>query len=254
MKTKIKILVMSGLSMAAVFTSCQKDNLNAENVQYASLLNVSSDGTSTIITPNMQSAFVETQDLNDAELASLLKMKEEEKLACDIYSALYQKWGSTIFNRIAAAENNHLNAIIRLLEYYGSPDTLAGEAGIFTDANVQILYNELLSRGSASVEEAYKAGALIEEMDIKDLSDALGTISNPNIVMVYENLVRGSRNHLRSFYKQLTSLGFDYTPIYITQAEFDQIVTSSIEKGKQYKMKGKGYGNRDGFGQGKRKG
>lgn len=255
MKTKIKTLVISGLAALAVSTSCQKnDGMNSDNVRYASILDVSAEGISIVITPNMQSAFVETQPINEEELASLLKMKEEEKLARDIYSSLYQKWGGTIFNRIAAAEENHLNAIIRLLVYYGSPDTLAGETGIFTDTNVQILYNELLSKGSVSVEEAYKAGALIEEMDINDLSDALETISNVNIVMVYENLERGSRNHLRSFYNQLTSLGSFYTPIYITPSEYDQIVTSSIEKGNQYKMKGNGFGNCNGSGQGKRKG
>jgi hypothetical protein len=254
MKTNIKALVISGFAIVASFTSCQKDMLNSDNVQYASVLDVASDGTSTVISQNMQSAFVETSILTDKEVASLQKMKEEEKLARDVYSALYQKWGSQVFSRISLAENNHLNAIINLLKYYGEADTLVEETGIFTDANVQSLYNDLLKQGSVSIEDGYKTGALIEEMDIKDLKDAIAETANTNIVLVYENLERGSRNHLRAFNKQLSSLGIVHTPVYITQADYDQIVSSSMEKGKQYKMKGKGNGNCDGSGQGKRKG
>jgi hypothetical protein len=254
MKTKINSLVISGFMLASIAftTSCEKDNL--DNAQYASILDVSTDGTSTVISQNMQSAFVETSVLNHTELTSLIKMKEEEKLARDVYSALYQKWGSQVFSRISFAENNHFNAIINLLKYYGEADTVVGETGMFVDAEVQTLYNDLLTQGSVSVEEAYKIGALIEEIDIKDLSDAIAAASNANIKMVYENLERGSRNHLRSFYNQLTNLGVIYSPSYLTQAEYDQIVTSSMEKGKQYKMKVKGNGNCDGSGQGKRKG
>lgn len=262
MKTNFKTLVISGFAIVSTFSSCQKEMLNADNVQYASVLDVSADGTSMVISQNMQAAFVETPVLTDAELTSLLKMKEEEKMARDIYSALYQKWGSAVFSRISAAENNHLGAIISLLKNYGVADTLTGEAGIYADASVQTLYNDLLSKGSVSVEDGYKTGALIEEMDIKDLSGTIATTTNANIIMVYENLERGSRNHLRAFFNQLSGLGIVYSPVYLTQAEYDQIVTSAMEKGKQYKMmgkgngKGKGKGNCNGLGQGngKRKG
>jgi hypothetical protein len=254
MKTNIKTLVISGFAIVTVFTSCQKDMLNSDNVQYASMLDVSTDGTSTMINQNMQSAFVETSDLTETELATLVKMKDEERLARDVYSILYQKWGSTVFSRISSAENNHLNAIVRLMQNYNLPDTLIGEAGTFADVNVQNLYNNLVTKGSKSIGEAYRTGALIEELDIKDLSNAIASTSNANITLVFENLEKGSRNHLRSFYNQLTAIGIVYTPVYITQADYDQIVSSSMEKGKQYKMKGKDNGNCDGSGQGKRKG
>jgi hypothetical protein len=256
MKTNFRTLVISGFLTAtfALTTSCEKEMMNSDNAQYASMLDVSTDGTSTMISQNMQSAFVQTSDLTEAESATLVKMKNEERLARDVYSALYQKWGRTVFSRISSAENNHLNAIVRLLQNYGVADTLIGDAGTFTDVEVQTLYNTLIAKGSESIEEAYKTGALIEEMDIKDLSDALVATSNANFTMVFENLEKGSRNHLRSFYNQLTTLGVVYTPVYISQADYDQIVSSSMEKGKQYKMKGKGNGNCDGSGQGKRKG
>jgi len=253
----MKSVVISSFVVASLFvaSSCQKDNMNAENVQYASILAVSGDGTTSVIDANLKSALIETSDLTESELASLLKMKEEEKLARDVYSALAQKWGSPVFTNISNAENNHLNAIVLLLASYGSTETAIGEAGVFADPAVQTLYNDLVAKASVSLEEAYKAGALIEELDIKDLNESLGTITNENVTLVFENLLKGSRNHLRAFNRQLTTLGIVYTPGYISQADYDLIVSSAMEKGKQYRMNGQGNGmgkGKGGKGQGNR--
>ena len=253
MKTIVKTVVLSSFIAASlVFVSCQKDMNSANNLKYASLLNVSGNGTTSVIAANVQSAFVETSALSDSELASLLIMKEEEKLARDVYSVLFQKWGSQIFSNISAAESNHLNAIVLLLTNYGATDTSLGEAGVFTDSEVQNLYNELIANATLSIEAAYKTGALIEEMDIKDLNEALIGITNENIIMVFDNLLKGSRNHLRAFNLQLTTLGVVYSPVFISQTDYDLIVNTAMEKGKQYRMNGKnwnGQGNGNSNGQ-----
>lgn len=227
-----------------VSTSCSNDQqtLTSDSVSYASILNVASDGLSTVITPSMQAALVETPDLLTAEVAVLAKMKEEEKLARDVYSALSVKWSNQVFYRIATAENNHMDAIVNLLDYYETSDTLVAEAGIFQNVEIQNLYNDLIVKGNVSVEEALKVGALIEEMDIKDIQNGLLATTNENITLVFENLERGSRNHLRSFSRQLTALGIVYSPIYISQSEYDTIINSSFEKGKGYAINGKGKG------------
>jgi hypothetical protein len=244
MKTSLKNVVLSGFLVVSllIVSSCQKDDMNAGNPQYASVLSVSGDGTTSVIEANLKSALIETSALTDSELASLLKMKEEEKLARDVYAVLAKKWGSQVFTNISAAENNHLNAIVLLLTNYGSTETSIGEAGVFADAAVQTLYNDLVTKASVSVAEAYKTGALIEEMDIKDLTMALSGTTNENVVLVFDNLMKGSRNHLRAFNLQLTNLGLTYTPVYISQDEYTQIVSSSMEKGKQYRMNGQGNG------------
>ena len=254
MKTSMKNLVIGSFMVASLLVaiSCQKDNMNTENAQYASVLAVSADGTSSVIEANLKSALITTSDLTDSELASLQKMKEEEKLARDVYSVLSQKWGSSVFTNISAAESNHLNAIVLLLTSYGSTETSIGEAGIFADAAVQKLYNDLVATASVSLEEAYKTGALIEEMDIKDLLEALSSTTNENITLVFENLLKGSRNHLRAFNLQLTTLGIVYTPVYISETDYNLIVTSPMEKGKQYKMQGKGNGQGNGNGKGQK--
>lgn len=55
-------------------------------------------------------------------------------------------------------------------------------------------------------------------------------MDNQDIKLVYDNLLKGSRNHLRSFYKTLLQQGGSYTAQYLTQAEFDAIVNSGMER------------------------
>jgi hypothetical protein len=237
MKTNIKNLVIGSMMVITIglVVSCQKDSSKNEIQEFASVLNVLADGTSTFDESNLKSGLLITADLTSGDLASLLKMKEEERLARDVYSVLYTKWNSQIFSRISVAENNHLNAILTLLENYGEVTT-AGVAGKFDDPEVQALYDKLVSDGSVSLGEAYKIGALIEDMDIKDLELAIAGTTNGNVTMVYENLYKGSRNHMRAFNRELTTLGIVYTPVYISQNEFNLIVNSAVEKGNQYKM------------------
>lgn len=254
MKIRVRSMVAFAVIIvtAGFVTSCQKE----DSAQYAGILDVSSDGTSTVISQNMALVLTENSNVSTDELSSLLKMKEDEKLARDVYSVLYQKWGSSIFSRISNAENNHLNAIVDLLKYYGSADTLISEAGSFSNQDVQSLYESLIAQGAVSLQDAYTAGAMIEDLDIKDLHDEMQLVTDANIQMVYENLEKGSRNHLKAFSRQLTSVGVEYTPVYITSDEYNQIITSAMEKGKQYKMKGNGNGgqNCNGTGQMKRNG
>jgi hypothetical protein len=82
-----------------------------------------------------------------------------------------------------------------------------------------------------SLVEALKVGAQIEELDIRDITVQKVGIDNADFLMVYDNLLRGSRNHLRAFMKVLVQQGGSYVPQYISQAEFDAIVSSPVETG-----------------------
>lgn len=242
MKTKNNMMWLGSLTAATIlsFSSCENSNMNNENTQYASVIDVANDGTTLVNDNNLVAAFVETPLLADNEVTLLQKMKDEEKLARDVYQALYTKYNNTVFSRIANAESKHLNAIVLLLKNYNNADTIIAEAGVFKNPDVQTLYNNLITKASESIEEGFKTGALIEEMDIKDLNNVLAVNTNANVKMVFENLQRGSRNHLRAFNRQLTALGTVYTPVYLSQTEYNAIVNSAVEKGKLYKMKGKG--------------
>ncbi|MBK8881594.1 MAG: DUF2202 domain-containing protein [Bacteroidales bacterium] len=249
MKTIIKSLLIGGFfgTLLIGTAACAKNQKEAEFIDYANVIDVASDGTTVTIKSNMESVFTDNLSFSESELDILLHMKEEEKLARDVYTALYDKWGSTIFSRISEAEDNHMNAVILLLQNYGEEYTQIGAPGEFTNTDFLELYKQLTLKGSESVSEAYKIGALIEEMDIKDLTEYLSEVTNENIIMVFENLQKGSRNHLRAFNRQLVSLGLTYAPVYISQDDYNLIVNSPNEKGNQYQMNRNGCkGNKNG--------
>ena len=138
--------------------------------------------------------------LTDAEKHWLTYMREEEKLARDIYVLLHGLWGSTIFDNISVSEQRHMDAIKSLLDRYGVPDPAAGNAaGVFTNDDLQTLYNDLKDRGRQSLIEALKVGVVIEETDILDLKEGIASTQRKDITKVYSNLLQGSLNHLKAF-------------------------------------------------------
>lgn len=125
-----------------------------------------------------------------------------------------------------------MDAILMLLNKYELADPVgANGPGIFTNQVLQNLYNQLILQGNVSIAGAYKVGAGIEELDISDLTNAMWSVDNQDISMVYNNLMKGSRNHLRSFYKKILSLGETYIPQYLTIAAFETIIDSPMETG-----------------------
>jgi len=167
-------------------------------------------------------------DLTQEESADLLYMREEEKLARDVYVYLYSQWQLPVFDSIAQSEQNHMDSILELLTACGIEDPAAQtSAGQFTNSILQDLYNTLTAQGSASLEDALRVGALIEEVDINDLEEALTRTDKADLARVYSNLLFGSENHLRSFTSQLSrQLGITYQPVALDQERYDQIISA----------------------------
>jgi len=170
--------------------------------------------------------------LSEGEIAGLKLMREEEKLARDAYLALYDRWNMPIFTNIAKSEQTHTDAVKKLLDLYGIEDpVVTDDRGIFTDQELQTLYNDLVHQGDASLIDALIVGATIEDLDIKDLNELIAQTENQDILIVYNNLRKGSRNHIRSFVGQIENNGGTYTPQFIEQSELDEILGSPQESG-----------------------
>ena len=166
------------------------------------------------------------------EEQGLQLMREEEKLARDVYQALFDIWKTPIFQNISKSEGRHMEAVKTILEKYSLQDPVTVDTpGVFSDQNLQTLYYQLVQKGSVSLVEAMKVGAQIEELDISDLQKAISQTDNQDIKTLYQNLMKGSRNHLRSFGEQLKRLGATYTAQYLSQAELDGIINSPMERG-----------------------
>lgn len=162
--------------------------------------------------------------LTAPEKEGLLFMAEEEKLAGDVYLALNEKWNLRVFDNIGQAEKTHEAAVVTLLERYSLPDPIKGP-GEFSNETLQRLYDDLVSRGSASVKDALQVGAAVEEIDILDLEERMAQTDREDILLVYANLKRGSENHLRAFVNNLQRQGFEYNPEYLSQEKYDGIIS-----------------------------
>lgn len=168
--------------------------------------------------------------LTAEEREDLLLMREEEKLARDVYLRLFGHWGMRPFANISGAEQMHMDAILLLLEHYALPDPAEGlGAGRFRRPDLQDLYDQLVQQGLQSPADAVRVGLLIEELDISDLKQAERRTGKPWIRAVYAELERGSRNHLRAFYRWKQTLGTGYTPRHLSSGEFERIALSAHE-------------------------
>ena len=190
--------------------------------------------------------------LTEAEIEGLLFMREEEKLAGDVYRYLYEQWGSPVFSNIAESEDMHTQSVLALLNAYGIEDPARIEAGQFSDPALQTLYDELTVQGSQSLQDAYLVGGAIEEIDILDLQARIAETDREDIIMVYENLTKGSESHLRAFVRVYENqVRETYRAQYMTQAQFEEIIQADNNPGNGIGGQGAGQGYGQGNGVGK---
>lgn len=227
MKTRMKLMVAM-LGAWLMLAGCGGS-------EGSSWMTVDSDGVTSVQAAALSASLtaLPLESLSTAEQDSLIYMREEEKLAHDVYAQLDAQWGSSvrIFGKIAASETTHTEAVRQLLLRYAVFDPAADKApGVFVDWTLQQLYADLLSQGGASLVDALKVGAAIEEIDMLDIDDDMLTIDNQDIALVYQNLLKGSRNHLRAFVSTLAAHGVTYEPKYLDLADYKAIIESPIER------------------------
>ncbi len=172
-------------------------------------------------------AAINSTALSQAEIDALNYMREEEKLARDVYLALGRTWGLPVFTNIASSEQTHMDAILTLLNTYGLVDPASTQEGVFNNPDLQALYDQLVAQGNLSQTEAFMVGAAIEEIDILDLRARLTETTHADIQQVFTILEGASENHLSAFTKNLSSrYGVTYTPQYLSVEDYQSILAS----------------------------
>lgn len=244
-KFLIAFIVISG------FVACDNEDNGTEALANLPLVEVSADGYTDLLMANLNIVLgTNTSIAETGEEEGLLLMREEELLAHDVYNLFAGLYDVRIFSNITRSEATHAEAMLSLLNLYEIDDPATGIEGEYKNEELQTLYDELTDKGKLSIEEALKVGAYIEEVDINDLADLMAETDNEDILLVYDNLMRGSRNHLRAFNRVLESYGVDYKPTVLSEEAFNEIVTSDMERGngcqaevqnKYLNQKGRGY-------------
>jgi hypothetical protein len=164
--------------------------------------------------------------LSEQEKSSLIHLREEEMLAYDVYTFLSGLYDVPIFRNISNSEMIHTTKVKELIDKYEMEDpALDHNSGVFKDAGLQELYNQLIEKGKMSYEDAIVVGLTIEDLDINDLEMALeNEVDNEDIVEVYNFLLMGSENHMKAFFFHTKSNDIEYIPQYISQKHFLEIV------------------------------
>lgn len=189
----IIVIIFSALALGIILfvDTYQEEQTNQPSVQSTEPQSESISNTSDI------------QASEELEVQQLVYLIEEEKLAHDVYTIFYEKYGSKVFGNILESEVNHQNKVLTLLESRNITDPRSLENGVFQNSDLQKFYDDLIEQGMQNETEAFRVGVIIEETDIADITEQLSTTTEEDVVVALEDLRRGSENHLRAFNKQL---------------------------------------------------
>jgi len=166
---------------------------------------------------------IDTTILTPSGREGILLMREEEKLAHDVYGFFANQYNIPIFGNIAKSETVHQKLVIELMSRYEIEDPSFDEDGKFHNEELQELYDKLTAQGTTII-EALKIGAYIEELDIRDLKQLMKETDNEDILATYNPLLQGSENHLRAFVRNLVNRGIEYQPVFLSIEEFNSIL------------------------------
>jgi hypothetical protein len=192
----------------------------------------------------------DTTELDFNEATHLAFMREEEKLARDVYTKLGMLYpDSIVFGNIDDSEQRHTDAVKGVMEQHGLEDPNTNDnLGVFTgDVYGEYFtekYNYLIDKASASELDALYIGAFIEELDMMDIgrcpqeivqqdngidnADQCGLVYTDelDIINLYKSLLNGSESHLRGYVRAIEAIvgKGTYSAQVLSQEEVDAIL------------------------------
>ena len=220
MKTGNKVFMLALTVITLLFASCSETINSVDEA-----INFPTEEKSSEVLQDGCCTFTGT--LTEDDIAGLMEMREEEKLARDVYSYFYEMYDYIIFNNISKSESAHTRAVLYLINGYGLTDPTPENIAEFSNPLFSDLYEQLTSAGSATLVDALKTGAFIEEYDIADLQRLIEKTENEDLFRVYGHLLEGSKNHLRAFTTVLKQFGETYTSNVISEDEYQEILNNS---------------------------
>ena len=148
-------------------------------------------------------------ELSPEEAEGIIFMRQEEKVARDVYTVLGQTWNINVFENIKTSEQNHMDAVKRLIDRYELEDPIVtDEVGVFANPVFQQMFDNFVAQGQLSIPEAFLVGQNIESQDIADLEAQLAFVDNQDLIKVYTNLKAGSEKHYNAFLNHITPLAY----------------------------------------------
>lgn len=170
----------------------------------------------------------ETPKLTEQEEMDLLFSCEQEKLLRDVYLYSFDKYGNAIFNQIAGSQNVRMSELKGLISSYNLDDPTSLDIGMFSTSSFQDIYNTALIQSDSSLESAIMAILYLEDKDMVDIREFISNTTKENMLYTYEFMYCTSENHIRWLYPELLLEGGTYTPQFISQDDFNEIINSNL--------------------------
>jgi hypothetical protein len=167
---------------------------------------------------------IKAATLSAHEKEGLSFIWEEEKMARDLYTSLYESDNLTIFIDLARSEQSHMDQARAIIDKYALTIPGKDEQGVYQNQTLQNVHDELLAKGLSSDQDALNAAATFEEISIIDLEKELNATHAEDVKVMFQGLLAGSQKHLRSYVTELKDRGIEYDPRYLGKDEFEKIV------------------------------
>lgn len=180
------LLMIWIFGIVTLVSGCQSKAVIAE--QWNKLPTISKENTST---------------LTKEQESYLQYLIQEEKLARDVYTAMYELRWIQKFDNILHSEDNHQEILAKVLLDYTIPNpTIDMKMGEFEDSELQKLYDTLVLQWKQSAQEALRVWITIENRDIADIESMITWYAAyPDISQALMRLLEWSKRHLAAFSK-----------------------------------------------------
>ena len=143
---------------------------------------------------------VSAGQLTQQDAASILLLREEEKLARDVYLTLSEKWNVPVFKNIAQAEARHMSVMKMLVDRYGLEDPVKDDTvGTFTSPEFRQVVSGTCGFRFRLAGRRIQGRREDRGTGYQGFAGFTGNVQSTDVRRVYQNLLRASENHLRAF-------------------------------------------------------
>ncbi len=174
---------------------------------------------------------IDVGEITEAEDATIASLLERKRLAVELGNQFAGMWGLSVFALVSTGDTGAISDLYKLVFRYGAFSGEMATAGEFSDSALQDLYDALLAQGATSLSGAVQAMLAVKELEIQQLSAAIGGTDKEDLLVVYQNLLKVTQNQLRALNGHILMFVSAYAPQYLDAATFEAIMTSAMVNG-----------------------
>ena len=152
---------------------------------------------------------VPTSKINNPSISEIVK---SENLSKEVCMTFYNNYHDPVFAKAASNNQRDIEFIANL--------------AIVNDTNVDTsIYNKFINFGNTSVISALDTCAWISELNIVKYKSKLSETNNSAVEKIYSYSLQVEEENLKLFATELTKYNQTYTPKYLSEEEYNKIVS-----------------------------